>query len=141
MRLSPVLAVSALLLAAPPAALAEDPVVAGQSIIERQIAAFLKNDADAAYSYASPTIKSIFPDKDRFFDMVRKSYAPVYRPGNYAFGRSKSINGGETVIQELLITGTEGKDYSAVYQLQRQPDGSYKINGVQMLRTTQSTGI
>jgi len=120
---------------------ADDAVGATQSIIQQQITAFLANDPATAYSYASPAIKGIFPDKDRFFDMVKKSYAPVYQPGNYAFGRNKVIDNGAMVLQEVMITGTEGKDWTAVYQMQRQPDGSYKINGVQMLVNTESTGI
>jgi len=138
------LAVTALCLAglwfAAPAR-AEDPLDAAKSVIENQISAFLKEDVDTAYSFASPKIKNVFPDKNQFFDMVRKSYEPVYQPGNYAFGRSKILSDGAVVLQEVLISGREGKDWTAVYELGRQPDGSYKINGVQMLKNTTSTGI
>jgi hypothetical protein len=120
---------------------AEDPLDAAKSVIENQISAFLKEDVDTAYSFASPKIKNVFPDKNQFFDMVRKSYEPVYHPGNYAFGRSKILSDGAVVLQEVLISGREGKDWTAVYELGRQPDGSYKINGVQMLKNTTSTGI
>lgn len=120
---------------------AEEPLDAARSVIESQISAFLKDDADTAYSFASPNIKRVFPDKEQFFAMVRKSYEPVYRPGNYAFGRNKILSDGAIVLQEVMISGREGKDWTAVYELGRQPDGSYKINGVQMLKNTTSTGI
>ncbi|ENN87105.1 hypothetical protein RHSP_67477 [Rhizobium freirei PRF 81] len=120
---------------------AEDPVQTAQALIQAQIGAFLHNDAAAAYSFAAPGIKALFPDKDSFFAMVKKTYQPVYHPGNYAFGKSRAIDNGAVVYQELMITGTDGKDWTAIYQITRQPDGSYKINGVQILRNTTSEGI
>ncbi|WP_438753558.1 DUF4864 domain-containing protein [Pararhizobium sp. O133] len=114
------------------AALAAEPIDTAQSIIQQQIEAFLNDDATTAYSFASPQIQGKFPDKSIFFEMVKRGYTPVYRPGNFAFGRSK-VDGG-TVVQEVLISGPDGKDWTAVYFLVKQPDGSYKINGVQMLQ-------
>ena len=114
------------------AAMAEEPVDTAQDIIQRQIAAFLKDDARTAYSFASPTIREKFPTEGAFFDMVKKGYAPVYRAGNFAFGRSKVE--GDMVLQEVLISGPDGKDWTALYQLLKQPDGSYRINGVHMVR-------
>lgn len=118
-----------------------DPAADAQSVISRQIEAFLNDDADAAYGFASPSIQGLFPDKERFFAMVRKSYQPVYRPGNYAFGRSRVVGDGAAVFQEVLVQGKDGQDWSAVYELLRQPDGSYRINGVQMFKNTASQGI
>ncbi|TCL73956.1 DUF4864 domain-containing protein [Rhizobium sp. BK251] len=126
---------------APLPAGAEDPTDATRSMIEQQIIAFLRDDADTAYSFAAPAIKAMYPDKERFFAMVKKSYEPVYHPGNYAFGRSRSIDDGAMIYHEVLITGRDGKDWTAIYQVVRQPDGSYKINGVQMIPNTESKGI
>ncbi|MBN8952042.1 MULTISPECIES: DUF4864 domain-containing protein [unclassified Rhizobium] len=123
------------------AAFAEDPVQTAQNLIEQQIQAFLHDDAATAYSFAAPGIKALFPDKDSFFAMVKKSYQPVYHPGNYAFGKSRAIDNGAVVYQEVLITGTDDKDWTAIYQITRQPDGSYKINGVQILSKATSEGI
>ncbi|NLR96087.1 DUF4864 domain-containing protein [Rhizobium sp. P38BS-XIX] len=123
------------------AARAEEPVQAAQGLIEQQIQAFLHNDAAAAYSFAAPGIKALFPDQNSFFAMVKKNYEPVYHPGNYAFGKSRAIDNGAVVYQEVLITGTDDKSWTAIYQINRQPDGSYKINGVQILRNTTSEGI
>jgi Domain of unknown function (DUF4864) len=120
---------------------AEDPLQTTQALIQQQIQAFLHDDANTAYSFAAPGIKAMFPDKDAFFAMVKKSYAPVYHPGNYAFGRNRSVDDGATIYQEVLITGSDGKDWSVIYQVTRQPDGSYKINGVQIVPNTASQGI
>ncbi|WP_244475340.1 MULTISPECIES: DUF4864 domain-containing protein [unclassified Rhizobium] len=112
--------------------LAAEPVDTARSVIGQQIEAFLNDDAAKAYSFASPQIKGLFPSEALFFEMVKRGYRPVYRPGNYAYGRSKVD--GTTVVQEVLISGPDGKDWTALYSLTLQPDGSYKINGVQMLQ-------
>jgi hypothetical protein len=122
----------AILLVTAPLSLAAEPVDTAQSIIQNQIEAFLNDDAETAYSFASPQIRQKFPDKSIFFEMVKRGYTPTYRPGNFAFGRSKIE--GDTVVQEVLISGPDGKDWTALYFLVKQPDGTYKINGVQMLQ-------
>lgn len=105
-----------------------------QDVIVSQIEAFLADDADAAYFHAAPGIKQIYPDPDRFFEMVRRGYTPVYRPDNFAFGRVETLDDGR-IVQEVLIAGPDGRDWAAVYVLERQSDGSLKINGVRMLRS------
>ena len=122
----------AILLFTPSPSLAAEPVDTAQSIIQNQIEAFLNDDAETAYSFASPQIRQKFPDKSIFFEMVKRGYTPVYRPGNFAFGRSKVE--GDAVVQEVLISAPDRKDCTALYFLVKQPDGSYKINGVQMLQ-------
>lgn len=119
-------------LLAPLSALADGSTDLARSVIEDQIAAFLNDDAAAAYSFASPQIRAKFPDQAVFFDMVRKNYAPVYRPGNFTFGRNKID--GDKIVQEVIISGADGKTWTALYLIERQPDCSYKINGVQMLQ-------
>lgn len=119
-----------LLIATP--AVADEPLDAGQSVIKKQITAFLSDDAATAYSFASPAIQGKFVNQDVFFDMVKRAYQPVYRPGNFAFGRSK-ISDSE-IMQEVVIRGPDGKDWTALYQLTKQPDGSWKINAVRMMQ-------
>lgn len=114
-------------------AIAQEPIEMSQSVIESQIKAFLAGDIDTAYSFAAPDIKAIYPTVDQFGTMVRSGYGPVYRPGNYAFGRSREISGGG-VIQEVLISGPDGNDYTAIYQMERQPDGSMKIRAVSLIK-------
>lgn len=122
----------ALALSFAPIALATEPVDTVQDIITGQISAFLNEDAEAAYFFASPAIRKKFPDRNIFFEMVKRGYQPVYRPDNFKFGRSKIEDG--MIFQEVLIVGPDGEDWTALYQMQKQPDGSYKINGVRMLK-------
>jgi len=116
---------------------AGEPLTPSQTVIENQIKAFLTNDMAKAYSYAAPDIKALYPTEEKFGEMVRKGYGPVYRPGNYAFGRGRdTANGG--VVQEVLISGPDNTDWTAIYIMERQLDGSMKIRGVSMMKSTTS---
>lgn len=114
--------------------LAGDNLASARGVIEKQIVAFLNDDVDSAYAFAAPGVQKVFPEPQRFFDMVKRNYPPVYRPGNYAFGRALSETDGATIAQELLITGPKGKDWRAVYVLKRQDDGHYRIHGLRMTK-------
>jgi hypothetical protein len=103
-----------------------------QAIITGQIEAFKSGQDAAAYSYASPFIKGIFPDISVFMGMVKQGYPQVYNPKSYDFGRAKEPTAGK-VVQEVLITGPDGKPWTALYDMVRQADGTWKINGVQIL--------
>ncbi|MCP4315337.1 MAG: DUF4864 domain-containing protein [Hyphomicrobiales bacterium] len=112
--------------------MADDDLTTARGIVEQQIVAFLKDDIDTAYSFAAPGVKNLYPEPQRFVDMVKRNYQPVYRPGNYAFGRALSDTDGNTIALELLITGPKGKDWRAVYVLKRQDGGDFQITGVRL---------
>jgi hypothetical protein len=98
-----------------------------KSIVTGQLNAFQHDDGAAAYGYASPAIRDLFPTADIFMNMVRKGYPPVYRPQSVTFGEVRASPAGPQ--QKVFLTGPDGKSYVAIYSLQRQPDGSWKING------------
>ncbi|TIT04105.1 DUF4864 domain-containing protein [Mesorhizobium sp.] len=103
-------------------------VKAEQTVIDSQLKAFLADDGATAYSFAAPNVKRIFPTVDTFMNMVTNGYAPVRKPQSYSFGKVEQT-GPVSIIQQVLIVGPDGKDYEAVYTLEQQPDGSFKITG------------
>ncbi len=122
-------------LSMPPAFAGEAEVRAAQSSIEAQIGAFRTGDDAAAYGYAAPNIKRLFPDVGRFMDMVRGGYQPVWKPRNYAFGKVEEISPA-SIVQQVLLVGPDGRDYEAIYTLELQPDGTFRITGVTLRRAT-----
>jgi hypothetical protein len=104
---------------------AGDDVAAGQSVIRSQEEAFSRDDAAAAYTFAAPGIKSLFPSADIFMSMVRNAYAPVYRHRSFEFGEAKTSEG--KIVQEVQIIDADGAAWEALYTLEPQPDGSLKI--------------
>lgn len=106
-------------------------VRSAQTTIEQQLRAFQAGDGETAYSFAAPTIKQIFPSADIFMGMVESQYTPIARPKSYSFGKVEETTP-TSIIQQVLITGPDGKDYEAIYTLELQPDGVYRITGVSM---------
>ncbi|TCD13127.1 DUF4864 domain-containing protein [Oricola cellulosilytica] len=104
-----------------------------QDVITRQLEAFLSGNFDEAYSYASPDIKRIYPSLEGFMSMVKRGYLPVLRPGNYAFGRTEQLADGR-LVWEVLIRAPDGSDHTAVYFMERQEDGTWKVDGVSLRR-------
>lgn len=104
--------------------------LATQQVINDQISAFKSGDNARAYSHAAPSIKQVFTTVDRFMAMVQTGYMPLYNPESVIFGRNALISG--QVHQEVIVTDPQGKQWQAVYTLVRQPDGSWKINGVKL---------
>ncbi|MCB1500891.1 MAG: DUF4864 domain-containing protein [Bauldia sp.] len=102
-----------------------------RSIISNQIEAFQRDDGTAAYGYASPTIQGLFPTAERFMAMVRSGYPPVYRPRSVTFGTAADTPRGPE--QHVFITGPDGRNWVAIYSLQQQPDGSWRINGCRLV--------
>ena len=109
----------------------EAEVKAAQSVIDAQLKAFAAGDNAAAYSHAAPNITRIFPTLDSFMSMVTGAYQPVYKPLNYAFGKVEEMSP-TSIVQQLLVVGPDGKDYEAVYTLELQADGNYRITGVSL---------
>ena len=106
---------------------AGDDVAAGQAVIRSQEAAIGRDDAAAAYAFASPSIKSWYRTPDTFMFMVRNSYAPVYRHRSFEFGAGRMFEG--KIYQEVHIVDADGEAWEALYTLESQSDGSVKIGG------------
>jgi hypothetical protein len=120
---------------ASPASAADD-VAAAQGVIRSQVEALGRDDAAAAYSYAAPAIRDVFPQADIFMDMVRRSYAPVYRHKSFEFGEARASGG--KIAQRVHIVDADGIPWEALYTLELEPDGSVKISGCVLLRPGQA---
>ena len=96
-------------------------------VIEEQLGAFQRDDAQAAFAQASPNIQAIFQTPDRFMAMVRGGYPPVYRPRQVEFRDIVDIDG--TPTQRVFIIGPDGAPFMALYPMELQDDGTWKIGG------------
>ena len=121
----------ALLAFAAPATAGDD-VAAAQGVIRAQEQAFAHDDAASAYSYAAPSIHQLFPRADIFMTMVQNQYAPVYRHKSFELGETRTE--GNWVAQRVHIIDANGEAWEALYTLEQQADGSYKITGCTLLK-------
>jgi hypothetical protein len=109
-----------------------DDVTAAQGVIRAQEQAFARDDAAGAYSHAAPAIRELFPAPDIFMSMVQNGYPPVYRHKSFEFGDSKTE--GSSIAQRVHIVDANGEAWEALYILEQQSDGSYKITGCSLLK-------
>jgi hypothetical protein len=114
----------------PAAAANGDDKAAIRNVIESQLDAFQRDDAREAFSYASPTIQEKFGTPTRFMSMVRSGYQAVYRPRAVEF-RGLSERRGR-LAQRVFFVGPDGRAVIAIYFMEQQDDGTWRIDGVQM---------
>jgi hypothetical protein len=98
-----------------------------QDVIDRQIAAFKRDDGKEAFGYATPDLQAQFGDVQTFMRMVRAGYGPVYRPRIYQFRDLKEMNG--VVTQQVYVVGPDNIPRLALYFMQQQKDGTWRISG------------
>lgn len=104
------------------------PGQAFEEVIAGQISAFAQDDGPAAFAFASPDIQQQFGTAERFMEMVRAGFQPVYRPRSYSFEIPIRIDG--TYAQPVRIIDRDGRGVIALYRMQRLDDGSWRIAGV-----------
>jgi hypothetical protein len=140
------------LLAAPPivapplagSAAAQDvqrPAAADQQAIlgtiRAQLDAFQADDGARAFSYATPQLRELFGTPENFMTMVRGGYQPVYRPRSVEFLDARVVDG--RTGQAVRFIGPDGTAVIAIYTMERQPDGSWRIAAVQLVPTGETT--
>ena len=125
------------LFVAPLLAWAQPPLTAADAravrdVIEAQLDAFQKDDAPRAFSYATSDIREAFRTPENFLEMVRTSYPAVYRPKTVKFEAPQLVD--DVVVQLVRLTDADGRTWIALYPMQREPDGTWRINGCQLAR-------
>jgi hypothetical protein len=106
---------------------------AARATVARQIEAFRTDDAATAYAQAAPAIREIFPTPDAFLAMVRKGYAAVYRARSVRVDRVEDV-GADGVALGATVQDEAGADWLALYTLEKQPDGAWRITGCQLTK-------
>lgn len=117
------------------AALAEEPrnpMIEG--VIQSQMEAFLADDVEGAFTYASPMIQNIFGSHQRFGAMVQQGYPMVWRHRDVRFLELRIL--GAELWQKVLITDNAGNLHLLDYQM-IEAGGRWQINGVQILEMPQ----
>ncbi len=102
-------------------------------VITAQIDAFRHDDATAAFALASPGIRQKFGDSAHFLDAVRQAYPQVYRPRSFHFQDLTAEDG--AVTQKVEVVGPDGALVTAVYDLEHESDGTWRISGCSLLKS------
>lgn len=120
--------------AAAPTALSVSDREAIRAVIKEQLDAFQRDDASTAFALAAPSIQQTFHSAERFLFMVKRGYQAVYRHALVEFREIRDIeNLGP--VQSVYVEGQDGESVIALYPMERQPDGSWRINGCHLVHS------
>jgi len=117
-------------------AVAQPAVTAGdlaeiRAVISRQIDALRRDDAESAFALVSPAVQQTYGTPERFLDVMRTSYPPVYRPAAVTF--LEPVVFGADAVQPVQLTDRAGGHWLAYYAMQRQKDGSWRAAGCHLV--------
>ncbi len=116
--------------ALPAAEVSPRDALAIRAVIADQLDAFTHDDAPRAFSLATEGIRAQFGTPEAFINMVRSAYPVVYRRKAVRFETPAVIEG--EIIQPVRMTDAEGRTWLALYPMQREADGGWRINGCQL---------
>ncbi len=97
-----------------------------KTVIESQLNAFANDDGAEAFTFAAPIVQQLFRTPEQFMAMVKNGYQPVYRNSNRIFGAIFQDGLGRPAMR-VVLTGADGKRYEALYAMEKQADGTWKI--------------
>ena len=107
-----------------------------QTTIRSQLEALKNDDFVTAFTYASPSIKSMFQTPENFGRMVRGGYPMVWRYEDFVFLENKATADGRS--QDVQITDLKKTVHYLRYFMTKTPNG-WKIAGVQFLNPSDFT--
>jgi hypothetical protein len=124
--------------AAQPATLPAKEWTAIRKVVGDQLAALRAGDGAKAMTFAAPAIREQFGTPQNFLRMVREGYAALLEARHHEFMQGAVIEG--AVIQPLRLVLPDDKVVVALYQMQKQRDGRWRIAGCVIAPSTvQST--
>jgi hypothetical protein len=98
-----------------------------RKVISQQLAALRAGDGSKAFGYAAPSIQAQFGDARNFMAMVRHAYSPLLDARYSEFLEGAVIDG--TIVQPLRLIGPDNKVLVALYTMERQKRGLWRISG------------
>lgn len=109
-----------------------------RKVIGDQREALRAGDGAKAMTYAAPGIREQFGTPDNFMRMVRDGYGALLTARRTQFLEGAVIEG--AIVQPLRLVLPDDTVLVALYQMQRQPDGQWRIAGCLIAPSTvQST--
>lgn len=94
-------------------------------VIAAQRDALVRGDGESAFSFAAPSIRTQFGDVATFMRMVQQSYRALIEARYVEFLDGAVIAG--DIVQPLRLVLPDGRVMVAIYGVQRQPDGRWRI--------------
>ncbi len=104
-----------------------------RAIIQRQLDAFKQNDADSAFALASPGLRETYANPHNFMESVRSGETPFFTRRMIEY--HDFVAAGDVAAQSVVLVDDDSYVWTVVYKLSRQPDGSWLIDGVVLVKS------
>lgn len=101
-----------------------------QTVISSQLKALETDDSNTAFALAAPEVRKHFGSADTFIAMVREGYPALFRNQSTAFLEAAIVE--DDVIQPLRIIQRDGVVVIALFNMERQSNGDWRIYGCQI---------
>jgi hypothetical protein len=120
----------ALLIGLPVVAMAagEGGGIGARTVIQRQLDAFQRGDAEGAFALASPALKAAYSNSNNFLESVRSGNTPFFHRRITEY--DDFLLNGDDAAQSVVVVDDNSNVWNVVYKLSRQPDGVWMIDGV-----------
>ena len=105
-----------------------------RELISLQLEALRAGDGARAFLFATPGIQARFRDGETFLAMVRDGYSALLLARYTEFLEGVIVE--ETVVQPLRLIAPDNTVLVALYTLEKQPDGRWRISGCEIRPST-----
>jgi hypothetical protein len=113
--------------------IAQEDRIAITGVVQSQLDALADDDADAAFALATAAIRSRMGDSGTFLRIIKERFRPIYRHQLAIFSAPELVAG--HTLQAVRLTDGNSSVWLAVYHMEREPDGSWKIAGCKLFET------
>jgi hypothetical protein len=96
-------------------------------VIAAQRAALIAGEGEKAFAYATPAIRAQFGDPDSFMAMVQVGYPALLSARYTEFLEGAVIDG--LIIQPLRLVDADNSVRVALYTMEKQKGGAWRISG------------
>ena len=105
-----------------------------REVVQSQFDAFEEDDAPAAFALTAQASRRRLGSPDDFMRLVKEQYGPIYRHSAATFSGPHVI--GSDILLTVRLTGPDSHVWIAIYRMERESDGKWKIDGCHLLQTT-----
>ncbi|MFC3107108.1 DUF4864 domain-containing protein [Undibacterium arcticum] len=105
-----------------------------REVVQSQFDAFEDDDAPAAFALTTQASRRRLGSPDDFMRLVKEQYGPIYRHRAVLFSGAQVI-GADTLLI-VRLTSPDSHVWIAIYRMERETDGKWKIDGCHLLETT-----
>lgn len=105
-----------------------------QGVIQLQLQAVSRDDADVAFSFASASSQDELGSPDDFMELIRHDFPMIYRHRLVSFEEPDiDVNHATQIVQ---FTDEKNAIWIGLYRMLREKDGTWKIAGCQLFETS-----